>query len=121
MKVGIDSVLVKRFEKMENLDAFLNKYFTEYEIKYINGKGEHKFETMAGLYSAKEAFLKALQIGIGAGISLKSVEIRHNNKGAPFVEITAFLKGFLASQVLKEVSLSITHTKNQATAICIIN
>ena len=121
MRVGIDSVLVKRFKKMKKLESFLTKYFTDYEVSYIINKNVKKHETMTGIYAAKEAFLKALQIGIGAGISLKLIEVKHNNNGAPYINLNSDLKEKLADQKVEEITLSITHTKTTTTAICIIN
>lgn len=119
MKVGIDSVLVKRFEKLKNLDMFLNKNFTEYEKAYIVSKNKHKFETLAGLFCAKEAFLKALGIGVRNGVALNKIEVNHNNNGAPYYKIEEEVLSSL--EVKKEnIALSITHTKTSATAICII-
>ncbi|MDD4210771.1 MAG: holo-ACP synthase [Clostridia bacterium] len=121
MRVGIDSVLVKRFAKMKNFESFLTKYFSEYEISYVMGKNVTKFETIAGIFAAKEAFLKALKIGIGAGISLKLIEVNHNNNGAPYINLDNGLADKLIDHKIEEISISITHTKKTATAICIIN
>ena len=111
MRAGIDAVAVKRFRKMKNFESFLSKYFTDYEISYIVNKNVKKYETLAGLFAAKEAFLKALQIGIGAGISLKLIEVKHNNNGAPYINLDNNLKQKLLDQNVEQVSLSITHTK----------
>jgi holo-[acyl-carrier protein] synthase len=120
MKAGIDSVEVKRFKKIKKLDKFLTKYFTDYEINYILSKNKKRYETIAGLFSAKEAFLKALKIGIGAGISLKFVEIKHDNNFAPYININKKINKLEKEHNINEVTLSITHTKKTATAICII-
>jgi len=69
MLVGIDVLDVVRMEKFVQNEHFLEKYFTEYEIEYVN-KNNRMTQSLAGIYSAKEAFLKALGIGIGGGIKL---------------------------------------------------
>lgn len=119
MRVGVDIVSVKRFKKMKNLDAFLKKYFTNYEINYIGSK-KNKFETISGIYASKEAFLKALKIGIGAGVSLINVEVKHNNNGAPFIEKKNMVLATLKENQLESVELSISHTKKMAIATCIL-
>jgi holo-[acyl-carrier protein] synthase len=121
MRVGIDAVVVRRFKKMKNFESFLTKYFTDYEISYIVGKNLKKYETTAGIFAAKEAFLKALQIGIGAGINLKLIEVKHNNNGAPYINLDKHLKQKLQDKNIEQVSLNIAHTKKTAIAICIIN
>ncbi|PKK95705.1 MAG: 4'-phosphopantetheinyl transferase [Tenericutes bacterium HGW-Tenericutes-4] len=120
VRVGIDSILVKRFSKLKNLNLFLTKNFTEYEINYINSKNKHKFETMAGIFSAKEAFLKSLQTGLFSAISLIDIEVKHKETGAPYINLSKSAKLVLKDEINSEIALSITHTKKTATAICII-
>ena len=116
MEVGIDIVKIDRIEKIENIDGFLNKYFTPNEIKYINSK-HNMFETVAGLYACKEAILKSLKIGIGNGINLKELEISHDSNNAPIVEIDAKLMSFLIKVNANEIKVSISHDGDYAIAI----
>ena len=73
MLVGIDVLDVVRMEKFVQNEHFLEKYFTPYEIEYVS-KTNRQTLSLAGLFAAKEAFLKALGIGIGGGISLNDIE-----------------------------------------------
>ncbi len=118
MKTGIDLVDVSRF-KIKNLEAFLEKYYAESEIDYILTK-KNKLETIAGIFAAKEAVLKAFKIGIGNGVSLKQIEICHN-KANPFVYENETIKDLLKKENCLQIDINISHTKNLATAICIIN
>ena len=120
MKVGIDSVIIKRFQKMKKLTIFLEKNFTKYEKTYIESKNKHKYETLAGLFCLKEAFLKALGVGIYSSISLIDIEINHKEQGTPYIVINEKIKNILEKENLKTISASITHTKKTAIAICII-
>ena len=120
MLVGIDVVKVERFDKHIAEDSFLNKYFSDYESNYIFTRPNPR-ETLAGLYAAKEAFLKALGLGIGGGIDLKHIEINHEKSGRPFVKIVdknALVK--FEEFNVKNIDLSISHTDNLSTAICIL-
>lgn len=120
MEIGIDSELVERFEKMDKIDLFLEKYFTENEIQYINSKVK-KFETIAGIYTSKEAFLKALKLGIGTKeLILKDVEILHEENGAPYFFVNEKIKKILQKIGARQIKISITHTKIQATSVCLI-
>ena len=57
-KVGIDVLEVKRMEDYVKRELPMEKIFTEYEIEYIK-KVAKSYTRMAGIFSAKEAFLKA--------------------------------------------------------------
>lgn len=118
MKTGIDLVEIDRF-KILDTKKFLEKYFTINEIEYISTK-KNKFQTIAGLYACKEAVLKAFKIGIGQGISLKEIEIIHNND-IPEVNNTEIIKKLMINENAKEIDVNISHSDINAVAICIIN
>ena len=79
--IGIDICSISRFSNMKNLDKFLKRYFTNEEIDYILKTG-NRDETIAGIFSLKEAFVKAIGTGFG-NISPIDVEIIHNFSGKP--------------------------------------
>ncbi len=120
MLVGIDVLDVERAKKLVGSEKFLNKYFTEKEIEYIRTTG-HSEQTLAGIYSAKEAVLKALGIGIGRGIDLHDIEIDHDVLGKPFLNmISEYGKKMFEDIGATGVDISISHTKDVSTAICVI-
>lgn len=118
MLVGIDSCEKERFEHLMNNGSFLHRVFTDYEIQYAN-KTTNKTLRLAGLYCAKEAFLKALQMGIGGGITLQQVGIKHLQSGAPVYEFDDNVQAILQNLGVTNTVLSITHTAQTSTAICI--
>ncbi|MDY0143685.1 MAG: holo-ACP synthase, partial [Bacteroidales bacterium] len=83
-------------------------------------KNKHKYETLAGLFCLKEAFLKALELGLYSSILLTDIEIKHTNKGAPYIILNEKTKVIMEKENIKNISASITHTKKTAIAICII-
>ena len=90
------------------------------EIDYIGNTG-HAEQTLAGIYSAKEAVLKALGIGIGRGIDLHDIEIDHDVLGKPFLNMLSENGKKMFSDIgATGVDISISHTKDVSTAICII-
>lgn len=119
MEVGVDIVEVKRFADMQNQTGFLKKYFAQSEIDYIIKKG-NRTQTIAGLYAAKEAVLKALGIGIGAGIRLNELCVLHDSAGKPFVEVNAQLNYYLNLKNCNSVAISISHDGGYAVAFCTI-
>lgn len=118
MKTGIDLVEIDRF-KILDTKKFLEKYFTINEMDYISTK-KNKYETIAGIFACKEAVLKAFKIGIGVGISLKEIEILHENN-IPFVNNNEILIKLMQNEKAKEIDVNISHSENLAIAICIIN
>ena len=102
---GIDIVKIDRFKDLVNNETFMNKNFNENEIKYIN----NNIQTLAGLYAAKEAFLKALKKGIN-NYSLKDIEIVHDDNKAP-----SFI--FHNNFNIDNVSVSISHDGEYAISI----
>ena len=105
---GIDIIKVDRFKELINNDSFMRKNFNPNEVKYIN----NNITTAAGLFAAKEAFLKALKKGIN-NYSLKDIEIIHDNNKAPFFVFYNELKDLN----INNVSLSISHDGDYAVAI----
>lgn len=120
MKIGIDILDVVRMEKFVQNEHFLEKYFTEYEIAYVS-KTRRTTQSLAGIYSAKEAFLKALGIGIGGGIALNEIEIRHDKTGKPYINLVSSKANILTKTMgVEEIEMNISHTDEICTAVCII-
>lgn len=110
VKVGCDIVNIKRFERsVENGGGkFLDRIFSSYELARSS-----KAETLAGIFAAKEAVIKAL--GINAG-KWQEIEIRHQKNGKP----TLNLKGFVKEKEYIH-DLSIAHDGDYAMAwVCFI-
>ena len=110
---GIDIVKIERFDTLKNNSSLMKSIFTENEIKYINSRNNNS-STIAGLYAAKEAFLKAIKKGIN-DYSLKDIEISHDNNNAPFIILNNLLKDKYSNY-----SVSISHDGEYAIASVIL-
>ena len=119
MKVGVDIVETNRFEKMQEIEQSLSKVYTEYEIKHI-GKAAKTLPRMAGLYAAKEAVVKALGIGLFGGLVLNEIEIRHDDNGRPYLNLTDKVKAIFKEHGVSKADVSISHTDSYAVAICVL-
>ena len=108
---GIDIIYINRFEKFIDDTNFLNSIFNDSEIEYI--KKHKKLDTIAGLFAAKEAMLKALKKGIN-NYSLKDIEILHDSNKAPYIVLHNEIK---KDYNIDNISLSISHDKEYAIAI----
>ena len=114
MKTGIDIVDVDRFKNLS--EDKLAKIFTENEINYCCSFSD-KQTHFAGHFSAKEAFVKAIRLGFGKGLTPIDIEISHDKNGVPFIIKSNKIKQFINNE---EIELSISHTKKTAIAICIL-
>ena len=80
--VGIDIIEVSRIGRLKGLyrDRFLEKVFTEGEIRYAGAK-KRADETFAGRFAAKEAFMKAW----GQRLPWRQIEICSGKESKPFI------------------------------------
>ena len=119
--IGIDLCEIARMERILNTgDAFLQRYFTPCEQAYIQERGKTAAQSMAAIFAAKEAFLKALGIGIDGQIPLADVEIRHTESGQPEYALTGAAQEKLAALGATRAMLSLTHEAGMAAAVAII-
>ena len=114
--IGLDTIEIFRIEK-----AMRNKNF----IKFIFGKEEYDFfdkkgfplQSVAANFCCKEAFAKSISTGF-RGFGFKNVQILRDNLGKPFFIFSGNALKIVEDNKYK-FSLSITHTKNYATAVVI--
>lgn len=113
-KIGFDLVEIKRMERSIKSEHFCKRVFGEREYEELLKRG-FPVQSAAACFAAKEAFGKALGIGL-VGFSLNEVEVLHNEKGKPYL----YLSG-KALELSKNLSfdISITHTDETAGAVII--
>lgn len=106
MRCGTDIIEIERiksaFNKYKN---FAGRIFTEDEIRRFAENG-CRFEILAGMFAAKEAFSKYLGTGIGK-TAFRDIEVCHNADGSPYIR----LRG-----VKSDASVSISHCRKYAVA-----
>ena len=117
--IGIDLCEIRRMEEAITHPHFLNRVFSPEEREYILSKGEMSGQTAAGLYAAKEAFLKAAGTGI-TSLNLCEIRVSHDAAGAPFYQPGESQTGLLSAHGATSAFLSITHEGGMAAAVCIL-
>jgi len=119
--VGIDLVEVSRIEKIlkERYEPFIKKVYSSSEIDYCNKKALPPIH-FAARFAAKESFLKALGIGLGMGVNLKDIELINQLNDKPFLKIKNKAKEILTDAGITSVQVSVSHTKNYAGAVVIL-
>ena len=110
--IGLDLCEIARMQRLLDEGHSLRRMFTEEEEAYIRGKGVSSAQTMAGMFAAKEAVLKAF--GTGMRIALTDIVISHTDLGQP----VAVLQGKAADQG-GHILLSITHEAGMAAGMAV--
>ena len=111
--VGNDIVEVSRIKQfIEDYDQkFLDKVFTVDEQAFCN-KRTNRFIHFSGRFAAKEAVKKIFLQTKSQPIPLKLIEIKRNSDCPPQI--------FLEDKLQTNMSISISHTENYATAVAIL-
>lgn len=115
MCTGIDISEISRFVNAP--DNLLKKLFCESEMEYINFK-KRAAQTIAGMFSAKEAFFKALGTGIRY-FGFRDLIIKKDDLGKPYFDYSENLKKYLDEKGIKSADVSISH--DGAAAVSCVN
>ena len=116
--VGIDLCGIARMERLLADEKFLRRFFSAEEQAYIEGKGKSAAQTMAGIFAAKEALVKALGTGFTSS-SLSDIAVLHDKFGAPYYDLRGEFALHAAQRNITALHLSITHDGGTAAAVCI--
>lgn len=83
--VGVDITEISRVKKIRlKGDSFAQRVLSRREfLIYHKLEDKRKNEFLAGRFSAKEAYSKALGTGIGHEVSFQDLEIIDNQRGKP--------------------------------------
>ena len=118
---GIDIVENKRIEEAikKHGSRFLNRIFTENEVKYCFSKAEY-VSCFSARFAAKEAFIKAFYQAYKKNLPLKSIEIK-GSTGKP-AEILLHPPDRETESILNRIkyTFSISHEKKYSAAVVII-
>ena len=118
--IGIDMIEVERVAtKIGKESGFREMVFSKKEIVYCESNAK-KFEHYAARFAAKEAFLKALGTGWKNGTSFNEIEITGDDLGKPELILLGETAKTLAAVGIIKISVSLSHLKNIASAVVII-
>lgn len=118
--IGIDAVEVSRIKNaVKKKKNFLERVYSEKEIK-LSQRGKFRFEELAGRFAVKEAVFKAIKTGWRRGVTFKDVIVLNESSGAPYVTLSGKAQAVAASLGVKNIHVSISHTKELAIAIAIL-
>lgn len=101
--IGIDISQISRIEELlKDHSGFINKILTEDErSELVNTSVKRKSQYIAGRFSAKESYSKALGTGIGKEFNFQDISILNDEHGKPYI------KGEIGTN---KCHISISHT-----------
>ncbi|ADB35051.1 holo-acyl-carrier-protein synthase [Kribbella flavida DSM 17836] len=110
--VGIDVVDVERFMKtLERTPGLRDRVFTASEAARPPA-------SLAARFAAKEALAKAL--GAPAGMHWHDAEVRTDDSGRPWLEITGTVKAKASELGVQSLHLSLSHDAGIASAVVVL-
>lgn len=114
IEVGIDLVSIERIR------TFVEKFGDKGKARFLNESEisiAKSYQSIAGIWAAKEAVSKALKCGISKELTFHDIEILKSKSGAPNIRLSNRVK---ESFKIQSTSLSITHDSGFAVAVVII-
>jgi len=120
--IGIDIIEVERIAKQvsDSSNTFIQKIFTKKEIAYCETKIKNKAQNYAARFAAKEAFFKAIGTGWRDGFKWQEIEVENDNLGKPIINVSGKLKGFVEGKNILNIHVSLSHLKEIAVAVVIL-
>ncbi len=118
--IGLDIVDIREFQAEVDAkrEEWLLRVFTEGERAYCQSHAD-PYRHLAGTFAAKEAALKALGTGWTDNSDLNDVEITRS-EGRPVVVLRGRVQEMAGVQRVRTQLVSITHTKDYAAAIVVL-
>lgn len=117
--IGTDIVEVSRVRTALENERFRDRVYTRGEISYCEKRGRQAPASYAARFSGKEAVLKAFGTGLRHG-SLLDIEILPDELGCPHVRLSGYFSDFAEKMGVRAVHISLSHTREYATAQCVM-
>ena len=118
---GIDIVNIQRIERLMARwgNLFLGRVYTDREIAWCQRR-PHPSECFAIRFAAKEAFLKAIGLGLRNGIQWTDIEVGNNPMGSPYLSLHRRAKEILQIQGIERTLLTLSHERPYAVAYVLL-
>ncbi len=116
--IGTDIIEINRIRQAVERKNFKERVYTENERDYCQNRGKQAAASFAARFAGKEAFFKAL--GTGIFTDLTDVEILNDSAGKPEIFLHGKALEFFRRSNLDKIFLSLSHSKDYATAVCVL-
>lgn len=118
---GVDLTSISRIREIlaKEGSAFEARVFSSGEIAYCRKKKDPA-PHFAARFAAKEAYGKALGLGLGPSGNFAEIEVTHNAAGMPLLNLEGKAKEIFAAHGGQEIFLSLSHEGDMAIASVIV-
>jgi len=118
---GVDLVSLKRVEKviLRWGDRFINKVFTEHEARTCQDRPA-SHEAFALRFAAKEAFSKALGLGMRKGIHWRDIEVSNDPAGKPGLRLSGIAADICREKGINGIHLSLSDDGDYGIAMVVL-
>ncbi len=119
--IGVDLVHIGRMEKVLKRwgKRFLRRVFTSEEIRFCNHRAFPP-SSFAIRFAAKEAFSKAIGLGMRGGIRWRDIEIFHYPSGKPGLRLQGRASEFCQEEKIVGFHLSLTDEGDYGVATVVL-
>ena len=118
--IGIDLQEIGDFRRSleRGGEGYRARVFTPREIEYCQDQAD-PYQSFTARFAAKEAAIKALRFGGREGITWHDFEVISEPDGRPNLALNGRAKEDAASLGLRNLQLSLSHSRHIATAIVV--
>ena len=119
--IGIDLVEIVRMERAieRHPERLIQRVFTEAEQRECRGRYRPAMH-YAARFAAKEAFLKAVGLGLRGGMRWRDVGVVHAPSGKPSLVVQGRAAERMRELGAVHALVSLTHTDSHASAVVIL-
>jgi holo-[acyl-carrier protein] synthase len=119
--IGVDIVKVDRIEQAVERwgDRFLKRIFTAAEIERCQQRARPA-QCLALRFAAKEAFAKALGLGMRKGLRWRDIEVVHDHLGKPDLLLHNQAQRLLEAVEASRTWLSLSDERESALAVVVL-
>lgn len=119
--IGTDIVVIDRFQRFidEGKTTLLQRLFTEQERAVCDAR-KGSAAGYAARFAAKEAFLKALGLGLRDGLSWQDMEVINDELGKPDLHLSGRALEIFSAKRLGTIHLSLSHDGGYAVAMVVL-
>lgn len=119
--IGIDLVRVDRLQKLLDRwgERFEMRVFTEFERQFCSRR-KNRTACLALRFASKEAFVKALGLGLRKPVLWHDIEIRPNQLGRPEISLTPRALQYCTEKGIRSWHLSLTDDGEYGAAVVVI-
>ncbi|SPF44973.1 Holo-(acyl-carrier-protein) synthase [Syntrophobacter sp. SbD1] len=119
--IGIDLVKVDRLKQILDRwgERFEIRVFTEFEREYCSAR-RNRTGCLALRFAAKEAFVKALGLGMRHPVLWKDIEVRPDTLGKPEISLTPGALEYCTQKGIRSWHLSLTDEGDYGAAVVVI-